>query len=329
MDKPGGESHDPNKPENEAAWRGLSFAEICEREIPETKWLVPELLPEGSTLLAGTIKAGKSALLEWHACQVARDQNVVYFAFEYGELMLLQRVQKLQQIGASPTHISFWHKRDPVDAGMEPLRFVEMKIAETKPYLAVVDTLATIKPTTKGDYQSEYLAASMVSEIAHRENVNLLVAHHTRKKGKDSTDENPVEQLMGSQGIGATFDNVLIYDRPDGLTRLRGYGRMIEDFEIFLNYDSGRFSVTDKEQIAKEILQGQFPTGHAVAFLLMDGPRSINEIAASVNVGITPKDDTYLTKHHIYSILDSFRNNGLAKAPKQKGGLWEWTGVTG
>ena len=328
MKKPGSESHEPSKPQNEAAWRGLSFEEICAREIPETKWLIPGLLPEGTTLLAGTIKAGKSALMEWYACQVAQDQNVLYFAFEYGEKMLLQRVQKLQQIGASsPKHISFWHKQDPTDAGMDPLRFVEMKIAETKPYLAVVDTLATIKPTTRGDYQAEYQAASMVSEIAHLENVNLLVVHHTRKKGKDSADENPVEQIMGSQGIGATFDNVLIYDRPDSLTRLRGYGRMIEDYEIYLNYDSGRFSITDKEQMAKEILESQFPTGHGVAFALMDGPKSINDLGVAVNIAIGPKDDTYLSKQHIYRILDRFRNMGLCKGPKQKGGLWEWTGT--
>ena len=36
MDKPGGESHDPNEPQDEAAWRGLSFVEICAREIPTT-----------------------------------------------------------------------------------------------------------------------------------------------------------------------------------------------------------------------------------------------------------------------------------------------------
>ena len=268
MDKPGGESHDPNEPQDEAAWRGLSFVEICAREIPTTKWLVPGLLPEGSTLLAGTIKAGKSALLEWHSCKVAQEQDVVYFAFEYGELMLLQRVQKLQQIGASPKHISFWHKYDPIAAGMDPLRFVEMKIAEIKPYLAVVDTLATIKPTTKGDYQSEYFAASMVSEIAHRENVNLLVSHHTRKKGKESTDENPVETLMGSQGIGAVFDNVLVYDRPDGLTRLRGYGRMIENYEVFLDYDGGRFSITDKEQIALSAAVALHPQEPVDGFIL-------------------------------------------------------------
>ena len=67
---------------------------------------------------------------------------------------------------------------------------------------------------------------------------------------------------MGSQGIGAVFDNVLLYDRPDGLTRLRGYGRMIEDYELYIDYDGGRFSITDQEQIAKEILEDQFPTGH-------------------------------------------------------------------
>ena len=305
------------------AWQGLSFNDLCALEIPETK-LMAGLIPEGTNILGGSIKTGKSALLEWYACQIAKDKPVCYFAFEYSRLMLTRRIQKLQLLGANPNHLQLWCKQDPRDVSLEPLQFVERKVAEVKPYLVIVDTLATVKPTTRGDYQAEYAAASMVTEIAHREGVNLIASHHTRKKGKDDS-VTPAEDLMGSQGIGANFDNVLLYDRPEGLTRLRGYGRMIEDFEIFLDYDNGMFEVTDKEQIAKEILKNQFPTGHEVAFLLMDGPRSINELVSLANAGRTNLD-THLTKQHVYNICDTFRAKNLVTGPKQRGGLWTWTG---
>ena len=65
---------------------GHTFEQLSRAELPEPSWLVKDFLPEGTSILVGPPKSGKSALLEYLATEI--DGEVLYFAFEYNKPML-------------------------------------------------------------------------------------------------------------------------------------------------------------------------------------------------------------------------------------------------
>ena len=259
---------------------GHTFEQLSRAELPEASWLVKDFLPEGTSILVGPPKSGKSALLEYLATEI--DGEVLYFAFEYNKPMLQKRIKNLAASGVTGENIRFFQRETPLDAGLDPLTFVRKIASQSKPAAIFVDTLATVKRENQGTYDSEYKACAELIEIAGANRAGLVVAHHSKKRVKDF-DETLIERVLGSTAIAASFDNVLGYSRDGNATRLMGQGRLIEDFSVDLLFDAGRFTVDEAGLVQAKVHQKRMPSAYRILEFLSEGPRTSSELHEKMN----------------------------------------------
>lgn len=308
--------------------KGHTFQEIQAQELPEVEWVLPHTIPSGFTLRAGAPKEGKSALSEWEACVM--DKPVAYFALEYNERLLAQRLQKLGACGLNPQHARFWNQYEVLESGLDPVDFIKRVVRNVGPSLVVVDTLAAIKKMTGGGYQEEYASMQEIKGISDSYGAGLLVNHHTRKRG-ESTDEDGswVDRIMGSTGIAASADTVQLLERVEMATRLRMKGRMVPDMDMFFSFDNGVFTPQDGDLIALKVLEAEAPTSAAVAYILRDHESmTMAQIQTFINQGLKPTEPTYRPANSIYQSLKTLQKRGLAKSGGRRGAPWNWTGPT-
>ena len=204
-----------------------SAEEILKMAIPEMRWVVPEIVAEGVTLLVASPKIGKS----WLALQVslavcagttvlgrrAAKGRVLFLGLEDGNRRLKDRLTKLGAHRLPPEaqrNLQFETEWPRVDQG--GIEHIEAWLtANTDARLVVVDVLQKIRPprTAKGNvYEEDYDAIRRLKEISEKYRIAILVLHHTRK----STADDVLETVSGSQGLTGAVDAALIIKRPRG-----------------------------------------------------------------------------------------------------------------
>jgi RecA-family ATPase len=201
----------------------VSAADLATRQFPELRYIVPGLLPEGLTILAGGIKLGKSWMtMDW-AYAVASggsalgnilcDQgDVLHLALEDNERRLQRRQQVLMGDGPYPDRLEFncsWPRLD--DGGIEEIEAWANSVSN--PRLVVIDTLKMVRRSQRNSealYDFDYSTAEPLRELAGRFGIAIVVVHHLNKR-RDTDD--PFDQVSGSNGLSACADATLILDR--------------------------------------------------------------------------------------------------------------------
>jgi hypothetical protein len=218
--------------------------ELYAAVLPEPKWIVPGLLPTGLASLAGRPKLGKSWLALQLAAAVAEGGSflgrqvqqgpVLFIALEDPPLRLRERVRRLWvERGAAIQFYTDW----PALNGEQGMYKLEMTLAESKPRLVVIDTLARAY-----DRRIEWNSVSEATEamgtlqrLAHEHECCILTVDHHRKAGLMA---NVVDDILGSTGKAAVADTAwgLYKDRRSGCAILRVTGRDIETYELELRF---------------------------------------------------------------------------------------------
>jgi len=201
----------------------LSIDELTRKEFAPIKWLIEPLLPCPSlTMLAGPPKVGKSWLCLFLALEVANHgHEVLYIANEDNERRLKSRVIDVNPFPPNGIHFL---------AGISSIRLLPkgedahdfiraLKDRYPKLKCLVVDTLASIRaePPTKSkkdDYTLSEEEFSSRRKLAHELELAIILVHHTRKATEN--DSSPVERLLGSQGIAATVETILVMKQETG-----------------------------------------------------------------------------------------------------------------
>jgi RecA-family ATPase len=225
----------------------FSAAELQRMEFPPIRWIVPDVLPEGLTILGGKPKLGKSWLALDMALAVATGGNVLgrecepgpvlYLALEDNHRRLQRRLQRLQPRFDWPTVLELGTRWPRLDAGGEK-QLRAWIAAREGARLAILDTLATIRPAARAAdsaHASDYAALHGLHQIASDTGVAVLVIHHLRKADADD----PFDSVSGSTGLTGAADSTLILTRRegDGGCILYGRGRDLEEFEIAMEFD--------------------------------------------------------------------------------------------
>ena len=96
--------------------------------LPPVRWMIPELLPAGLTLLAGASKAGKSWLCLWLCLQLAKGgklwgrpvqpRPVLYLCLEDTYARIQKRLFQLTE-DPVPGRLYFQTSGDPIGRGLE------------------------------------------------------------------------------------------------------------------------------------------------------------------------------------------------------------------
>jgi hypothetical protein len=156
-----------------------SAAELRGKKFPALKYIVPEILAEGCTLIAGRPKLGKSWLMLDIGIAVAAGRyclgeskceqgDVLYLALEDNERRLQRRITKI--LGAFstewPTEFQYatdWPRAN--EGGVEAIR--DWIVSAKNPRLVVVDVLAMFRPRS-GNRDNLYEAATTTPSKAYK-----------------------------------------------------------------------------------------------------------------------------------------------------------------
>jgi hypothetical protein len=227
----------------------VTAADLMAADLPEVRWIVPDILPEGVIILGGKPKMGKSWLALGLGVTVAsggvalgvkpvEQGDVLYLALEDNRRRLQKRLKKLLTVEAPPRlHIATeWPRMD--DGGAEMLgRWLD---EHPEARLIVVDILKKVRPKAsvhRSVYEADYEALEAMQRLAGEYGVALLVVHHLRKLGA----ADPLDELSGSTGLSGGADGILVLKRDRGRADayLHVTGREIEEeAELALSWDA-------------------------------------------------------------------------------------------
>lgn len=270
-------------------WRTeVSTAETLQTQtFPPVSYVIPGVIPEGLTLLAGKPKTGKSWLALDLCIAVAAGRyclgdkrpqqgDVLYAALEDNPRRLQRRLDKV--LGPSfvdtwPDRLSLttvWRRLDK--GGVDDLAGWIENVSE--PRLIVLDTLAGVRPVkTQQGYTEDYDALASLHRLANDKGLSVLVLHHTRKMEADD----PVDTVSGTLGLAGCADTIMVLARSAKGTTLYVRGRDVEEAEHAVEFEKEacRWTIlgeaadihrsTERGRILAALEEGEATVGDLVA----------------------------------------------------------------
>jgi hypothetical protein len=213
---------DPNRRTNRT--QPITASELMDMEFEPTRWVVPDVLPEGLSLLVGKPKKGKSwmALGMCEAVAVGgvalgtkrvEEGDTLYLALEDNRKRLQKRLKKVLDGRPAPDKMHLhteWPRLD--EGGAEQLD--EWLTEHPDARLVVIDTLAKIRKPAVGAnvYAEDYAALELLLPLAAKHGVAIVVVHHLRKMAASD----PMDEISSSTGLTAGVDGFLILRRTPG-----------------------------------------------------------------------------------------------------------------
>ena len=241
-------SADSMKIHRKPGWREqiVTAAELQKKQFPPVRYVVPNLIPEGLTLLCGRPKVGKS----WAALEVAiaatsgsecfggrqtEQGDVLYAALEDNPRRLQRRLDKLLSPVSTnwPERLTLTTAWKRLDKGGVSDIADWIKRADS-PRLVILDTLAGVKPIrNNAGYAEDYDSLTALHRLANDVGIGVLVLHHTRKLDA----EDPLDTISGTLGLAGCADTALVFvGSSQGMT-LYVRGRDIEEAEHAVTFD--------------------------------------------------------------------------------------------
>lgn len=235
--------------------------------FPQPKFLVPGLISEGLSILAGKAKMGKSILAYNLSLSLAAGQpalgtipvdqcTVLYLALEEHEGRLNSKLSRIR--GSNPPtnniHFAFkWPRMD--EGGLENLKaWIEVHPSVK---LIVIDTFTKFRSLKSNGtlYNKDYVEISSIKRIADRHSLAIVVIHHLRK----SSAKDALDMITGSTGLSGASDSLLILSRKRSSQEAELFiaGRDVEEQNLALEFEPLSLSWTligqaEKHRMSKE-----------------------------------------------------------------------------
>jgi hypothetical protein len=229
----------------------FSLSDLLSWELPPVHWTIPDILPEGLTLLAGKPKLGKSWLALSSALSIAAGSvalgaqpvtrgDVLYLALEDNARRLQSRAKRLlETMRDTPGNLDFaldWPRLS--EGGLDCLE----AYCKTHPdlRLVVIDTWARVAPPSGerrcSQYEGDYDALMPLKRLADTYHISILAVHHLRKTASSDV----LDEIIGSTGVTGAVDGTMILKRDRGQTDATLFvtGRDVErEQQLALNFD--------------------------------------------------------------------------------------------
>ena len=234
--------------------------------LPPVRWLVPDLLSGGLSLLSGGSKVGKSWLCLWLCLQLAkggefwgrplRAQAVLYLCLEDTYARIQNRLFRLSE-EEMPDNLYFQTACEGLGHGHEE-QIEQFLAVRPDTGLVVIDTLQKVRTgDANGNvYASNYRDMSALKSLADRHNIGILLVHHQRK---DRTDD-PFDDISGSVALmgGADTSWVLRRRRMSLNAQLHVTGRDMESRALDLRWEDCRWEL-EQEETSEELARKAVP----------------------------------------------------------------------
>lgn len=223
---------------------------LDQQVFPPLRFAVPNIIPEGFSLLVGPPKVGKSWFVLAAAIAIAHGgrvlgnipvepRPVLYLALEDGHRRLQDRCRTLLE-------------GDPIPAAMDYLTVVEPghvlatirawldRHSGSEPFV-VLDTLGKVMPAAlmgESAYQRDYRIGGALKRAADEHvGASVLVNHHDRKAAADDF----VDAVSGTHGLAGSADTIVVLCRArnENTGLIKVTGRDVPEGEYALTFDAG------------------------------------------------------------------------------------------
>ncbi len=224
----------------------LTAKELMQMEFPETNWIIPDIITDGLTLLCGRPKIGKSIFAVNLAVAVSLGgralgqievdkRGVLYCGLEDSKRRLQTRISKSLHGVEAPDNLYLKTELPKISDGA--LQQIEVTLKRYSDIgLVVIDTLGRIKSKHNADiYQQDYDSMNLIKELADKNEIGVIVVHHTRK----AQSEDVLDTVLGTTGVTGGADSILVLskERCKSDAVLCVSGRDIEEKELALKFD--------------------------------------------------------------------------------------------
>ena len=216
---------------------------LAELYLPQTRFCVSTLLPQGVTILGGAPKIGKSWLVLDLCDRIAKGEPLWGLPTYPGTTLYLcledtlRRVQeRLNLITDSPAERAFYsvEARSLADGLIDQLR--EFITVHPDTVLIAIDTLQMVRGNERDNtYATDYAVIRQFKTLADELRVSLLLVHHLRKM----EDSDPLNKLSGTTGLSGAADATLVLEkeqRSGRRARLICTGQDVEDRVLNLEF---------------------------------------------------------------------------------------------
>lgn len=286
---------------------------LKEMKLPEVKWIIRDLLPQGLCILAGAPKVGKSWLAQQLGLSVAiggmalgsfqcNKGQVLHLALEDTSARIQTRMMLLLRGQAQSTDLERYHSTTAWDTLPEAItRMEEWITGQDSPRMIIIDTFQKIRAIgRKSDdsiYAKDYLDVGQLHYLAARYGIAVLLVHHKRKAQADD----PMGGVSGSTGVTGAADNIWLFDRPDRMEmvgQLQISGRDVSDRQYYFKWSEkqeifGWHFAGDGEKYEQSEAEERF------LGCLMDAGRPLSCAEIAETSGIS--------RRHAFRLSDNFR----------------------
>jgi len=239
----------PQKP-SDYDWREgtISAADLRHQSFKPVQFIVKHIFAEGLNILASKPKVGKS----WMALDIALTVagiggsvlgdyhpaagDVLGLFLEDNKRRMKTRIEKL--LGPHdewPDRLTIKNEWRRLDEG--GLGDIEEWCRESEnPKLVIVDTLARVRPATKGKasaYEQDTAALAGLQKLALDFGICILVLHHQRKM----ESEDPFDTVSGTLGLTGVADVLAVLARQTTGVALHVTGRDVEQAELAVTFN--------------------------------------------------------------------------------------------
>jgi DnaB-like helicase N terminal domain/AAA domain len=229
---------------------------LDEQDFPELQYAVPGLIPEGSTLLVGAPKIGKSWLVLGFAIAIASGgmalsaiktgppRPVLYLALEDGDRRMQDRCRQLLGPGEMiPPGLEYLTRVEPGQVVATVARWLTLHLGEHS--FVIIDTLGKVMPLAlqgESSYQRDYRVGSELKHLvdAHP-GASLLTNHHDRKAAAADF----IDSVSGTHGLAGAADTIVVLtrDRNEATGLLQVAGRDVTEGEYAVTFTGGSWAL--------------------------------------------------------------------------------------
>ena len=214
---------------------------LMDMDLPATKFVIKDLLPQGLAIIGGSPKVGKSWLMFDWCVRIAKGETIWNFPTTKGTTLyvsLEDTASRLQERLLSVTdeapNVFFTTFSFKIGEGLEEQ--IKSFVADHPgTALIVIDTFQMIRNTgSEVSYANDYNEVEILKKLAEELKITILLVHHLRKQG----DSDPFNMLSGTNGLAGGVDTMFVLDKSKRCSTnatLYCSGRDIEDREIKLS----------------------------------------------------------------------------------------------
>lgn len=229
--------------------------------LPPVRWLIPDLLSGGLSMLSGGSKVGKSWLCLWLCLQLAkggelwgrplRAQAVLYLCLEDTYSRIQNWLFRLSE-EEMPDNLYFQTACEGLGHGLEE-QIEQFLAVRPDTGLVVIDTLQKVRTAdpNNGAYANDYQDMSALKSLADRRGIGLLLVHHLRKQGASD----PFQQISGSNGLMGAADTIWLLQRQrmSDTARLLVTGRDMDSCTLHLQTRDCIWQLLEKESAEEQV----------------------------------------------------------------------------